>query len=217
MLSTTIKESTVNSNDNHVFNSGNTTNYSITITTLALNANNNADLEITPVISQDFRAHVGHDAGSSASFSASNTLTSPSQDFNVGTKLPFLRNRNFCGREDVLSRLYDIVEPQGPAERPTDASQMSGDVRTNCGRKTVILCGLGGTGKSQIALEYAYRFSDYYTSILWIDADDVSPKNESAFKIVEQLVRHHTTKRRSPLMKSQIPYVFKEALILRES
>ncbi|KAL7272428.1 hypothetical protein RUND412_004760 [Rhizina undulata] len=113
-------------------------------------------------------------------------------------KLPFQRNSNFCGRNDILERLHNILEPQD--ERHADASQMSVDVRpgSKCGRKTVILYGLGGTGKSQIALEYAHHFSHCYTSILWIDADDNSRINDSAYKIVQQLVRHYTTKGRTP-------------------
>ncbi len=35
----------------------------------------------------------------------------------------------------------------------------------------VALCGLGGIGKTQIALEYVYRYADEYTAVLWAQAD----------------------------------------------
>jgi len=37
-------------------------------------------------------------------------------------------------------------------------------------QRVVLLFGTGGMGKSQIALEYAYRFQRNYTSVFWIDA-----------------------------------------------
>jgi hypothetical protein len=33
------------------------------------------------------------------------------------------------------------------------------------------LCGLGGIGKTQIALEYAYRHRDDYQAVFWLKAD----------------------------------------------
>ena len=33
------------------------------------------------------------------------------------------------------------------------------------------LCGLGGIGKTQIAIEYTYRFYHEYEAVLWLKAD----------------------------------------------
>ncbi|KAL7268584.1 hypothetical protein RUND412_008787 [Rhizina undulata] len=202
MLGTnTISNSAVESNNNTITDSGNTntTNYgTINIYRIPTpNASNIAlgeGLDITPVNSQDFKRV----AGASTGFSASNTMFSPFRDFNVGLQLPFQRNHDFCGRDDILERLHHILEPQDLAEPPAHASERSGDVRTKYERKTVILYGLGGSGKSQIALEYAHRFSHCYTSVFWIDADDSSRTVDSACKIVERLVRHYTIKGRTP-------------------
>ncbi|KAL7274021.1 hypothetical protein RUND412_003092 [Rhizina undulata] len=105
------------------------------------------------------------------------------EEFKVAVKLPFHANPNFCGRDVVLEQLNQILHP----------SNASG------GRKTAILHGMGGVGKSQIALEYAHRdHSPHgYTSIFWIDADNGSRTNESAFEVLEQLVTHYAKKWRS--------------------
>src|SRR5262249_25011687 len=60
--------------------------------------------------------------------------------------LPFPRNKFFTGREEVLNRLHKSF---------------------NSGERTQSLNGLGGIGKTQTALEYAYRHrQDYKVGLL---------------------------------------------------
>jgi hypothetical protein len=64
------------------------------------------------------------------------------------------RNVNFTGREDLLAQLNDRLEP---------------------GATTAVLPqtlhGLGGVGKSQLAVEYAYRHRADFDVIWWISAE----------------------------------------------
>src|SRR5260370_39115952 len=60
--------------------------------------------------------------------------------------LPFARNPLFFGRDDLLTRMHTNLY----AGRVTALSQ------------TQAISGLGGIGKTQLALEYAYRFHHEY-------------------------------------------------------
>jgi cellulose biosynthesis protein BcsQ len=72
-----------------------------------------------------------------------------------------LRNPSFTGRAAVLDRLRD---------------QLRGQQRDR--RSTVVLptpqtlYGLGGVGKTQVALEYAYRFMADYDLVWWIESEE---------------------------------------------
>jgi hypothetical protein len=58
-------------------------------------------------------------------------------------------------------------------------------------RRVVILHGLGGVGKSTIALEYSFRWSGSYTSVFWADARSKASLLQSARGIAEHLVSHY--------------------------
>jgi transcriptional regulator with XRE-family HTH domain len=64
------------------------------------------------------------------------------------------RNADFTGRDDILRRLHDDLTGDGTAVVLARA-----------------VYGLGGVGKTQIALEYAHRFKSDYDLIWWIDAE----------------------------------------------
>ncbi|KAK3940345.1 phosphorylase superfamily [Diplogelasinospora grovesii] len=74
--------------------------------------------------------------------------------------VPFGRNRNFVGREQVLARLLAMVPPSAD--------------RDNC--QWTALEGLGGVGKTQIALEAVFRVRDHHPdcSIFWVPAINVT-------------------------------------------
>ncbi|KAL7270520.1 hypothetical protein RUND412_006774 [Rhizina undulata] len=115
-------------------------------------------------------------------------------DFRVQFTLPFHRNNCFFGRGDVLSRLEKILDPRHTAGNAGYSLEMGVNAQTTIRRKTVILHGMGGIGKSQIALKYAHRFSHCYTSIFLINVDDSIVTTDSACKIVDQIVSHYVAK-----------------------
>lgn len=63
------------------------------------------------------------------------------------------RNKNFTGREELLSQLHANISGQVTAVVPH------------------ALHGLGGVGKTQTAVEYAYRYRSEYEVVWWIPAD----------------------------------------------
>ena len=67
--------------------------------------------------------------------------------------VPYPRNPNFTGREAILKQLESALA---------------------CGAPAVLsqaITGLGGVGKTQTAVEYAYRHRQQYRAVLWVRAD----------------------------------------------
>lgn len=58
-------------------------------------------------------------------------------------------------------------------------------------RRVAVLYGLGGMGKSQISIEYAYRYFSSYTSVFMVDATSEATLSRSAFAVAEQLISHY--------------------------
>ncbi|GCE06796.1 FxSxx-COOH system tetratricopeptide repeat protein [Dictyobacter aurantiacus] len=75
--------------------------------------------------------------------------------------VPYTRNPYFTGREEILAQL----EQQFTVSNETDPHQPTMT-------QLLALTGLGGIGKTQIAVEYAYRarIKGLYTHTIWINA-----------------------------------------------
>ncbi|KAI9766297.1 MAG: hypothetical protein M1839_004928 [Geoglossum umbratile] len=93
-------------------------------------------------------------SGETASANAANTSL-PKSPF----KTPFPRDSMFIGREDIMARI-DKIYKQAESWNHT----------------RLALVGLGGVGKSQTAIEYAYRVRDsaLHTSVFWIHASNAA-------------------------------------------
>ena len=58
-------------------------------------------------------------------------------------------------------------------------------------RRTVILHGLGGIGKTQLAVAYAKRHKDSYSAIFWLNIKDEDSLKQSFAKVAKQILREH--------------------------
>jgi tetratricopeptide (TPR) repeat protein len=70
------------------------------------------------------------------------------------------RNRNFTGREAIFSRLRQGASSKIMAVLPEDPLPQA-------------LQGLGGVGKTAVAIEYAYRYRADYDVVWWIPAEQL--------------------------------------------
>ncbi|MCX6842180.1 MAG: FxSxx-COOH system tetratricopeptide repeat protein [candidate division WOR-3 bacterium] len=68
--------------------------------------------------------------------------------------VPYRRNSHFASRDKLIGELRTALT----SGRPTSATQ--------------VIKGLGGIGKTQLAVEYAYRYAGDYTHVLWVQAED---------------------------------------------
>ena len=73
-------------------------------------------------------------------------------------QVPFSPNPFFTGREDLLQTLTMRFQP-APSTPLSQRIQM--------------LSGMGGTGKTQLAVEYAYRYAAQYDAVFWVRAQTV--------------------------------------------
>ncbi|KAJ8128432.1 hypothetical protein O1611_g5202 [Lasiodiplodia mahajangana] len=89
------------------------------------------------------------------------TLTSSPAATPSSPGIPFHENFRFHGRDTVLDDLHEILRPS------TRDDGKSG--QTSC-----VIHGISGVGKTQVALEYAYRYRGDYSHILWVRAESTA-------------------------------------------
>ena len=87
--------------------------------------------------------------------------------------LPFGRNKDFVGRQSQLDRLIEILHTE--------------DTEEDCQRAALV--GLGGVGKTQIALECAFQLQKILPalSVFWVRASDVISFDNAYRYIGQQL------------------------------
>jgi len=88
-----------------------------------------------------------------------------------------LRNGNFFGRRDILGQLRETLLP----------SHDAGDYHGAKTLQTFSLCGLGGVGKTEIAVEFMHDSKDHFDAIFWVRADEPTKLREDFSKIAIEL------------------------------
>ena len=85
--------------------------------------------------------------------------------------IPFSANAKFSGRKDILDAVHGALNPN-----------LRGSLL-----KSTALFGMGGVGKTQIAIQYAYQNLRHFEAILWVAADNAIAIGQSFRAIAEGL------------------------------
>lgn len=79
---------------------------------------------------------------------------------------------HFVARKDELKRIEEALQ---------DISRC----------RVALIHGLGGIGKTQLAIAYVKRHASEYSAILWFNARDEATLKQSIYRAVEWIFRHH--------------------------
>jgi hypothetical protein len=85
--------------------------------------------------------------------------------------------QNFVAREDELAETHRMLSGDGS-------------------RRIVVLHGLGGIGKTQLAIAYAKQHKDRYSAIFWLNIKDEDSLKQSFTKLAKQILREHPSANR---------------------
>ena len=75
--------------------------------------------------------------------------------------LPHKENLNFVGRSDILAHIYSVLRPDRLPPGSIPGSQA-----------VFALCGLGGVGKTQVAIRFVMDYLSSYQAVLFAHADE---------------------------------------------
>jgi tetratricopeptide (TPR) repeat protein len=102
-----------------------------------------------------------------------------------GSRLPYPRNRRFTGRMEALNTLAHALLPH-PHTRPTPVLI------------TQTIHGMGGVGKTQLAIEFAYRYGRFFSGIHWLDGTHLDNLSAEIAACGEEMDLPHWPERRHP-------------------
>lgn len=84
-----------------------------------------------------------------------------------------VRNRDFYGRQDALLQLdQHLLIPSAEADFSREPQSP----------RHVAICGIGGVGKTSIAIEYAFSRRDMFDAIFWIRADEPAKLEQGNYR-----------------------------------
>ncbi|KAL9078237.1 MAG: hypothetical protein Q9157_002855 [Trypethelium eluteriae] len=105
-----------------------------------------------------------------------------------------VRNKEFFGRELELSQLDELLLP---CKNVTFSSERSE-------RKHAVLCGMGGLGKTSVAVEFAFSRKEHFDAIFWIHADEPSKMEQDFGQITVKLGLEDDSEPRNPVVSREL-------------
>ena len=91
----------------------------------------------------------------------------------------------------VSFSLSDITETERFVAREKELAEIHTTISGDGSRRIAILHGLGGIGKTQLAVAYAKRYRDSYSAIFWLNIKDEDSLKQSFAKAARRILREH--------------------------
>ncbi|KAK4870406.1 hypothetical protein LT330_004754 [Penicillium expansum] len=87
----------------------------------------------------------------------------------------------------------DISEVGHFVAREDELRKTQGILIKNAGRRIAVLHGLGGIGKTQLAIAYIKGHRSEYSAVLWMNARDETALKQSFSRVAEWILRYHSS------------------------
>src|ERR1700727_665811 len=91
----------------------------------------------------------------------------------------------------IAFSLSNVSEIEHFVAREEELAEMHRTLHGNSNRRTVVLHGLGGIGKTQLTIAYAKRHKDNYSAVFWLNIKDEDSLKQSFAKAAKQILREH--------------------------
>ena len=98
-----------------------------------------------------------------------------------------IRHQDFS----VAFSLSDVSEIEHFVAREEELAEMHKTLSGDSSRRTIVLHGLGGIGKTQLTVAYAKRQKDNYSAVFWLNIKDEDSLKQSFAKVAKQILREH--------------------------
>ncbi|KAI1126623.1 hypothetical protein F5Y10DRAFT_209678 [Nemania abortiva] len=99
-------------------------------------------------------------------------------EYHIPFRLDFFRNDKFTGRNDILKRLNETFSHYQELGGPN----------------VVILQGIGGIGKTEVAVEYAHLYQYSYSSVFWFDCSTENSLHRSFLRAATRVLHSYIEK-----------------------
>lgn len=97
------------------------------------------------------------------------------------------RLHDFVGREEILITIDQNLLPHSLSDSSTAPRHSSTDAEDEAQLRSFALCGVGGIGKTELAVEYAYSRRNQFEAIFWLGADKANILASSFAQIAQTL------------------------------
>ena len=91
----------------------------------------------------------------------------------------------------VTFSLADVTETNHFIARESELAQIRNILTSEGSRRIAVLHGLGGIGKTQLAVAYAKRYRHNYSAVFWLNIKDIDSLKQSFAKVTKQILRDH--------------------------